>query len=128
LARSDKWEPSAKDLELLEKLAGFGLSNEKMADIFNISRPTFQRHLAENEELRHTVDRGKAKVSVNVIGKAYELCMKGNVTMLIFWLRCREGWKDEFPDIKGEIPIKINYVRSGDDDTSTSASVDIPKS
>jgi hypothetical protein len=128
LARSDKWNPSSKDLELLEKLAGFGLSNEKMADIFNISRSTFQRELVNNEELRDTLDRGKAKVSVNVIGKAYELCMKGNVTMLIFWLRCREGWKDEFPDIKGEIPIKINYVRSGDDDQATAAPVDVPKS
>lgn len=128
MARSDKWEPSAKDFELIEKLAGFGLTNEKMADILNISRPTFQRHLAENQDLRDTLDKGKAKVSANVIGKAYDLCMKGNVTMLIFWLRCREGWKEEFPDIKGEIPIKINYVKSGDDDKSSTTPMDVPKS
>ena len=128
MARSDKWEPKEKDLELLEKLAGFGMTNEKMAAIFNISLITFQRRIAENEDLRDALEKGKAKVSYNVIGKAYELCMKGNVTMLIFWLRCREGWKEEFPDIKGEIPIKINYVKSGDDDKSAASPMDVPKS
>jgi hypothetical protein len=49
MARSDKWEPKAKDLELLEKLAGFGMTNEKMAAIFNLTKVTLERRIAIRE-------------------------------------------------------------------------------
>ena len=98
MARSDKKELDEKEIAQLETLAGYGLSIPKIAALFNMSKKTFERRMAENEgknPIADAISKGRAKISHNVIKAAYEMAVsKKHPSMTIFWLKCRERWKD----------------------------------
>lgn len=88
-------EFTEEDLKRIQKLAGFGLTQEKIADVFNMHRNTFQNRMEKHPEVRLAYDRGIAQAEADVTEKAYEMAMSGeHPSMTMFWLKCRAKWKD----------------------------------
>lgn len=78
--------------EAVKKAAGIGMSKPHIARmIINpdtgrcIGLATLERHFA-----MEIID-GVAQTNHDVSSKAYELCMKGNVAMIIWWEKTRQG-------------------------------------
>ena len=94
MARSDKKELTEKDLQQLETMAGFGLTNNQMAAILGMGRATLQRRIAEDPIVSETIEKGKSKTAYQVTKKLYDKCMEGNVTSILFWLKCRCNWSE----------------------------------
>lgn len=79
-------------LELASKLAGYGLTNDQIANILRIPRSTINNH----EELLDAIKLGKDDAAHELHKTAYELAVKDkNPAMLMFWLKCRAGWREK---------------------------------
>ena len=84
-----------KDLERIEKLAGYGLTKEKIADVFGMHRNTFLNRYKKDPKLLEALNRGIARAEADVSTKAYEMAMSGDhPSMTMFWLKCRAKWKE----------------------------------
>jgi len=54
------------DLRTAQLLKSQGHTNDLIADVLGISRPTFYRHLKNNAAFRESIDRGKLEIAVRV--------------------------------------------------------------
>jgi len=106
MARSDKIILTEKDIKQVETMAAFGMTVPRIAAILGISKKTFERRVAENDnenELNDALLKGRAVASYNVIKATYEMAMaKKHPAINIFWLKCREGFVDKQIDIEDE--------------------------
>ncbi len=83
-------------LETIEKLAGYGLTTEQIADYLGVSRPTFYRYQAKDPRINETIERGKAKAATMITGRAYQMAADGkHESMTKFWLQTRLRWRTE---------------------------------
>ena len=83
-----------EQLEELERLAGIGLSNEKIALYFRMSKKTLERRLKDTEGAKDAMGRGRAISEVKVSQTAYDMAISGkDGYMTQYWLNCRAGWK-----------------------------------
>jgi transcriptional regulator with XRE-family HTH domain len=98
------------DLDKVEELASLGLSEQQIADSLGISRSTLSRRKNDNETFDTALRKGKAKAKAIV--KASSALMtqieKGSLRAIIFYLKCRGGWREEEPEIKEIPPMVIN--------------------
>ena len=94
------------DLEKVEELASLGLSEQQIADSLGISRSTLSRRKNDNETFDTALRKGKAKALVKVSNALMQQVEKGSLRAIIFYLKCRGGWREEEPEIK-EIPPMI---------------------
>ena len=98
----DKIELTNDDYEQLKTMSGFGMPVDQMCAILDISKTTFNKLKNENDgtnAFARALIKGRSVVGNNVIKRAYELVMAGNVTMVIFWLKCRQHWSEtSLPD------------------------------
>ena len=98
MARSDKKILNEKELGQLETMAGYGLKVEQMAAIFNMSKKTFERRMAENDgdnPLNDAVLKGRSKAGNNVLKTLYSMATSGKQpTATIFWVKCRQNWSE----------------------------------
>jgi len=83
------------DLKKIEKLAMYGLTQEKIAGVFSMSRRNFQKRIAEIPELKQIMEQGYAKAEAQVAAVAFEKAVSGeHLSMTMFWLKCRARWKE----------------------------------
>lgn len=80
--------------EQLEELARSGLSVAQIAGSLGMSESTLRNRLRESEALQLAIDKGRADSVEKVANKLFEAAMNGNVTAMIFFLKCRAGWKE----------------------------------
>lgn len=95
------------DIKEIEALASRGLTIEQVAANLNITRQTLHARFRENSEFEEAYHRGKAK-GVRVIANAlYEQAKNGNLTAMIFYLKCN-GFKEESSvDINNTSPVQF---------------------
>lgn len=82
------------DLKQVESLAAQGLTQEQIALALGISVTTLDNRKRESEEFRAAIKRGQAKGVALVTNKLMESIKGGNMTGMIFFLKCRAGWKE----------------------------------
>jgi len=88
------FNPTKEQRELVMMLAAFGLPHSEIngfikgANGSRISEPTLYKNFREE------LDTGKSKANVKVALGLYKKAIGGNVTAMIFWLKCQAGWKD----------------------------------
>ena len=83
------------DLKKVERLAGLGLSQKKIAHVFGMPYPTFEDRMKKYPELRMAYDIGVANATVKVAESAFEQAVSGKVpAMTMFWLKCKDNWKE----------------------------------
>lgn len=93
------------DLKKVEKLAGLGISQRKIAHVFGMPYDTFADRMKKSPELRMAYDIGVANATVKVAESAFEQAVSGNnPAMTMFWLKCRDNWKETQ---KHEISTKV---------------------
>jgi len=100
------------DLEKVEELASLGLSEQQIADSLGISRSTLSRRKNDNETFDTALRKGKAKALVKVSNALMQQVEKGSLRAIIFYLKCRGGWREEEPEIREIPPMIVNTYRS----------------
>lgn len=83
-----------KEIGQLETMGALRLPLDHCAAILGMSKVTLERCMKKNPAARDALERGKANASANIRQRAYEQAMAGNTTMLIFWLKTQEGWRE----------------------------------
>lgn len=83
-----------EQLDQVEKLAMYGLEQDKIAHCFNISKSGLVLLMDRQPALRLAMDRGYAKAEAEVSRVAYTMAVSGkSAPMTQFWLKCRARWK-----------------------------------
>ncbi len=80
--------PTTETRELVERMCMAGIPETAQAQVVGISRGTLRRHY--KEILRLSLLRKNAEAAELL----WQKVRAGNVTALIFWLKCRAGWKE----------------------------------
>lgn len=94
------------DLDKVEELASLGLSEQQIADSLGISRSTLSRRKNDNETFDTALRKGKAKAVVKASSALMTQIEKGSLRAIIFYLKCRGGWREEETEIR-EIPPMV---------------------
>lgn len=96
------------DLQAAEELASLGLTDQQIADSLGISRSTLSRRKAEDDTFEAILRKGKAKAIVKVSSALMQEVENGSLRAIIFYLKCRAGWREEEPEIKEIPPMMIS--------------------
>ena len=96
------------DLQAAEELASLGLTDQQIADSLGISRSTLSRRKADDDTFEAILRRGKAKAIVKVSSALMQEVENGSLRAIIFYLKCRAGWREEEPEIKEIPPLTIS--------------------
>ncbi|MBT3981260.1 MAG: hypothetical protein HOE90_07885 [Bacteriovoracaceae bacterium] len=113
----DKIELTAQEIQKVEQLAAKGLSVGSIAGSLGISKSTLDRRIAESEELKLALEKGRSYGVTEVASKAFEMAMSGDYpAMTMFWLKCRAGWSEKPQNDLSATnkPIEINFVQKYD--------------
>lgn len=87
-------------LQLLELGAGYGLSLEELAALFDRSYRSLYDYIQKHKHVKRAIARGRAKANQKVAQTAYRMATSGDFpTMTQFWLKTRAGWKEERVDV-----------------------------
>ena len=97
--------PTTKSREEVSLLTAFGVRQEDVADMLNITLPTLHKHYKEELNL------GAVKANARVSKTLYRMALSGkNTEATKFWLRCRARWRDV--DAVNNTPEAIEIVNS----------------
>ena len=99
------------DLNKVEELASLGLSEQQIADSLGISRSTLSRRKNDNETFETALRKGKAKAVVKACSALMTQIEKGSLRAIIFYLKCRGGWREEETEISDIPPLKISLTK-----------------
>ncbi len=83
-----RFAPTPENRKSVLSLIAVGVSQEDIAAVLGIDAKTLRKHF--HPEL----STGATKANCAVAQRLYQIGMAGNVTALIFWLKCRAGWKE----------------------------------
>jgi hypothetical protein len=67
---------------------GTGVSQDDIARNIGCAPKTLRKHF------RDDLDRGLAEANVTIADSLFAAAMAGNITAMIFWLKCRGGWRE----------------------------------
>src|SRR5262245_40937018 len=84
--------PAEKDRKTVESLAGFGISEEKIARLIGVDAKTLRKYY------RNELDLGSDKANSTLAQKLYRIATGSSpqaVNAAKFWLACRAGWKEQ---------------------------------
>ena len=113
--RSDKILLTPHEIEQCEKLAGLGMSIREMGHIIGVSKSTMERRQHDQPELSEAIERGRAKASAAVRNTAFKMATSGrHAAMTIFWLKCRDQWREASEPVDANQPVKLAYVPRSD--------------
>jgi transcriptional regulator with XRE-family HTH domain len=96
------------NLRVVEELASLGLTEQQIADSLGISRSTLSRRKTDDETFDTALRKGKAQATVKVTSALMTEVEKGSLRAIIFYLKCRAGWREEEPEIKEIPPLTIS--------------------
>jgi transcriptional regulator with XRE-family HTH domain len=96
------------NLRVVEELASLGLTEQQIAESRGISRSTLSRRKTDDETFDTALRKGKAQATVKVTSALMTEVEKGSLRAIIFYLKCRAGWREEEPEIKEIPPLTIS--------------------
>lgn len=82
------------DYDKVEALSGRGLTKEQIILCLGVSKNWFYKKKKQDKRFEEALDRGKSKAVAACTAKLMSHIEKGNLTALIFWLKCQAGWKE----------------------------------
>ncbi|HEV8043810.1 MAG TPA: hypothetical protein VGP38_01435 [Rubrobacter sp.] len=92
----------------LERMAGLGMPTDQIAAVLGTSKKTLERRVKDQPGVNDALLRGRAKISAAVRQTLFTMATSGKcVAATIFWLKVREGWKEERDDAKPVEPRKV---------------------
>lgn len=106
--KKKKW--SKAQYAQIAKLAGHGLSVERIGHFFGISKRTMERYIKSSRCISDALEKGRAIAEAQASETAFMLAVgrkkevvdgkvktkpiAPSVVMLIFWLKCRARWQE----------------------------------
>jgi hypothetical protein len=86
-------EPTDTTRTVVRALAAFGATREDIAGQLAINIKTLDKHY------RRELDLGRIEATARVAERLYKLATQeeitgASVTAMIFWLKCRAGWRE----------------------------------
>ena len=78
--------PDDRSRQMIEVLSGFGIPQDKIADVIGVDGKTLRKHCATE------LQRGAATVEAKLVGNLLKLAGGSDGTALTFALQCRFGW------------------------------------
>jgi hypothetical protein len=69
-------------------MAACGFRHEDIALVLEISEPTLRKHF------RQELDQGAPTANRIIAQKLFEKAKDGDTIAMLFWLKCRAGWKE----------------------------------
>jgi hypothetical protein len=69
-------------------MVGFGIPQEQIAVVMHISPRSLQNRF------KPELAEGGIKANSKIIEGLYNQAMKGNISALIFWAKCKCGWRE----------------------------------
>ena len=81
-----------------EPMASCGLTEEQMADVWQVSPRTVARSKQQKPEFCHALTRGKAVANLSMSQRLYKRAVEdGDISAIKYWLvnRCPELWKSD---------------------------------
>lgn len=92
---SFKTKLDEQQLKELETMAAIGLPYHHISAIFGFSKSAFEDLIVRDQQVKEVLLKGRAKAAAKAYRTAYQMAVEErNPTMLIFWLKTREGWKE----------------------------------
>lgn len=115
-------EPT-RNLEQIEALAMFGLTDDEIAVVLGVCRKTLFKWRKQDARLEEALQKGKSKADLSVVKSLYERATGGgDTTAAIFWLKNRQPdrWRDrrDFEhtgELKVTGPLQIEIVHTKND-------------
>lgn len=104
-----KRSPIAFDYDKVERLAGLGLSQEKIAIALGCSTRTINNRLNDDAAFSDAYARGRASREVIVADKLAENCDNGDTSAIKFYLQAVAGWKER-QDVTMQAEVKANHT------------------
>lgn len=84
-----------RTLKEVQRMASIGMPGNHIGHILGVSKDTFERACGESDELRAALEKGRSTGAEAIYNAAYALAISGKCApMTIFWLKCREKWKE----------------------------------
>jgi hypothetical protein len=82
-------------IPMVEKLAGFGITEREIADFFDISQETLMTYKKKHDAFLDAIKKGKLKAEISMTRSLFQSGTNGNVTAQIFFLcnRVPGKWK-----------------------------------
>ena len=114
----DKYDPAKApfDWEALDKLLQYKPSLIVCADILGVHENSIKNHIKARFSLTYTqyADKKLSATRLRLIQKGLEMALKGDRTMLIFYLKNMCGWQDRIEKVNTDAtPIQIEIIPSG---------------
>ena len=104
-----KRNPIVFDYDKVERLAGLGLSQAKIAIALGCSDRTISNRLNDDTEFANAYARGRASREVIVADKLAENCDNGDTSAIKFYLQAVAGWKER-QDVTMQAEVKANHA------------------
>lgn len=106
----DQWEKDGileEKLILVEGWKRDGLSDEQIAHNLGISSSSMDTYKNKYPRFLGAIKKGKEVADYEVENALFKLCLEGNVTAQIFWLKNRqkEKWRE-----KQEVQVNTNPI------------------
>lgn len=104
-------ELTDKEVNQVATMAGYGMPMDQIAAVMEMSEKTLERRQKDDERVAEAIHKGRARASAKVRQTAYELATSGKCyQMTMFWLKCREGWKDSASvEVDGNGTVTLSY-------------------
>ena len=93
-------QPTTRDRTYVESLASYGVPEDDIARVVGIAPHTLRKHY------RDQIENGQIRSNAQVAGFLFSAAKKGNVTAMIFWLKCRARWSEPRDQMAGMAPGK----------------------
>ncbi len=92
-------ELSLSNAELVERLTSKGYMMSQLAELFNISKRTFERRVALNPELKTALDKGRVVRRKTVLQAFFDMASSGkNYKATQGWLNMFDEWEPDSDD------------------------------
>ena len=82
------FQPTDDQRRMVERAVGLGFTQERIAALLGITKPTLEKHFREE------LDRGGAVVEYQVGSSLVDQALKGNVNAQALYLSRPAGWKE----------------------------------
>jgi len=105
------FEITERVLEKVESLAAQGMTIEQIAHALGIGESTLYDKKAKNPEMLEALKRGQAKGIATISNSLFNKAKSGDVTSMIFYLKCRAGWREQDVETRELPPIVVNTYK-----------------
>ena len=96
----------------VEALAANGLTLEQIASVLGINVSTLYEKKKEKQELDEAIKRGRDKGIATISNALFQKAKNGDNTAMLFYLKCRAGWREQEVETRELPPIVINTYES----------------